>query len=125
MEEEGKQDEEEKDEQGEEEEKEEDVEEVDKEAKEEGDRESREKNTKNNNKDMKMTNKEKNSNTSGNNINDQTRPNIAFLELTSGVHVTVSKYRCSWNDRREPVFAVTPLFSHVNFIARLGRHFRY
>ena len=44
------------------------MEEVDKEAKEEGDRESRAKITKNNNKGMKMTNKEKNSNTSGNNV---------------------------------------------------------
>ena len=58
-------------------------------------------------------------------FHDETPPNIAFLELTSGVHITVSKYRCSWNDRRQPVFVVTPLFSCVYFIARLGRHFRY
>ena len=43
------------------------MQEVDKEAKEEGDREFRAKKTKNNN-DMKKTNKEKKSNTSGNNF---------------------------------------------------------
>ena len=85
---------------------------VDKEAKEEENK-SRAKNTKNNNNDIKRTNKKKNSNT------------IFFLELTSGGHDTVSKYGCSWNDRRQPIFAVTPLFSRVYFTARFGRHFKY
>ena len=83
---------------------------VDKEAKEEENK-SRAKNT--NNSDIKRTNKKKNSNT------------IFFLELTSGGHVTVSKYGCSWNDRRQPIFAVTPLFSRVYFTARFGRQFKY
>ena len=51
------------------------MEEVDKEAKEEGNRESRAKIAKNNNKGMKMTNKEKNSNTSGNNA-------VSYTHLT-------------------------------------------
>ena len=54
-----------------------------------------------------------------------TRLKISFLQLTSGAHITVSKYGCSWNDRRQPVFAVTPFFSRFNFVARLSRYLRY
>ena len=55
----------------------------------------------------------------------ETRLKIAFLQLTSGAHITVSKYGCSWNDRRQPVFAVTSLFTRFNFVARLSRYLRY
>ena len=53
-----------------------------------------------------------------------TRLKIAVLQLTSGLHVAVSQHGCSWNDRRQPVFAVTPLFTRFYFIARLSRHLR-
>ena len=55
----------------------------------------------------------------------ETRLKITFLQLTSGFHVTISKDGCSWNDSRQPVFAVTPLFTRFYFNARLGRHFRH
>ena len=58
-------------------------------------------------------------------FHDEARLKITFLQLTSGLHVTISKDWCSWNDRRQPVFAVTPLFTRFYFIARLGRHFRH
>ena len=58
-------------------------------------------------------------------FHDETRLKITFLQLTFGLHVTISKYECSWNDTRQPVFAVTPLFTRFYFNARLGRHFRY
>ena len=55
----------------------------------------------------------------------ETRLKIAFLQLTSGAHITVSKYGCSWNDRRQPIFAVTSLFTRFNFVARLSRYLIY
>ena len=54
-----------------------------------------------------------------------TRLKISFLQLTSGAHITVCKYGCSWNDRRQPVFTVTSLFTRFNFVARLSRYLRY
>ena len=59
------------------------------------------------------------------NTNLTSMRHIAFLQLTSGAHVTVSKYGFSWNDRRQPVFAVTSLFTRFNFVARLSRYLRY
>ena len=58
------------------------------------------------------------------NNTNPTRLKIAVLQLTSGLHVAVSQHGCSWNDRRQPVFAVKPLFTRFHFVARLSRHFR-